>query len=364
MARKISCIVTNSGTINAVVNNKAHSVAPDHANYARIKQAVIDDNPEEFERQVNVAEAVKSYTAEAKNTEVGEVTVVDGAVVWNGKPVHSVLSNRILKAMQDGFPFDPLCKFLANLMRNPSKRAVDELYTFLEHQGLPITEDGCFLGYKRVQEDYTDCHTGTVNNKIGNVLEMPRNTVDDNWRELCSSGFHVGSIEYVRGFYGDRKDYHVMIVKVNPADVVSVPNYDNTKLRTCKYEVVAEYDAKLITPMPETLHTSTGEAVPAASRGITDAEWDSMKDDDSELDSDLELDEDYDDDEGEDDEKVIQKLVDLARSKVTNIYKLAFDMGVTNDDFDSEMSLERIIKLVYYDFVFTKREIEEFINMQ
>jgi hypothetical protein len=33
-----------------------------------------------------------------------------------------------------------------------------------------------------------------------------------------------------------------MIVKINPRDVVAIPaDYDNTKGRTCRYEVIAEY---------------------------------------------------------------------------------------------------------------------------
>ena len=33
-----------------------------------------------------------------------------------------------------------------------------------------------------------------------------------------------------------------MIVKINPADVVAIPSdYNNTKGRTCRYEVVSEY---------------------------------------------------------------------------------------------------------------------------
>jgi hypothetical protein len=62
---------------------------------------------------------------------------------------------------------------------------------------------------------------------------------------------HVGSLEYVRGFacgYGTEGGDRIVIVKVNPADVVSVP-YDcqNQKVRTCKYEVLREYTG----PLPE-----------------------------------------------------------------------------------------------------------------
>jgi hypothetical protein len=42
----------------------------------------------------------------------------------------------------------------------------------------------------------------------------------------------------------------IVIVKINPADVVSVPsdcNYE--KLRTCRYEVVGEYQGELLKPL-------------------------------------------------------------------------------------------------------------------
>ena len=34
-----------------------------------------------------------------------------------------------------------------------------------------------------------------------------------------------------------------MLVKVDPADVVSIPvDYNNTKMRCCRYEVIGEYE--------------------------------------------------------------------------------------------------------------------------
>ena len=122
-------------------------------------------------------------------------------------------------------------------MRNPSKRAVDELYGFLEKNSLPITPDGCFLAYKRVRGDYKDCYTGTMDNSVGCVVEMERNMVDDNRDNTCSAGLHFCSHDYLRSFSGER----TVIVKINPADVVSIPSdYDNAKGRTCRYEVIGE----------------------------------------------------------------------------------------------------------------------------
>jgi hypothetical protein len=62
---------------------------------------------------------------------------------------------------------------------------------------------------------------------------------------------HVGSLEYVRGFacgYGEEGGDRIVIVKTNPADVVSVPHdCEYQKVRTAKYLVVSEYTG----PLPE-----------------------------------------------------------------------------------------------------------------
>jgi hypothetical protein len=139
--------------------------------------------------------------------------------------------------LEDGFDVAPLVEFMHNLMKNPSKRAVDELYGFLEKNSLPITPDGCFLAYKRVRGDYKDCYTGTMDNSVGKVVEMERNMVDDNRDNTCSTGLHFCSHSYLASFGGER----TVIVKVNPADVVSIPSdYNNAKGRACSYEVIGE----------------------------------------------------------------------------------------------------------------------------
>jgi hypothetical protein len=141
--------------------------------------------------------------------------------------------------LQDGFPVEPLVKFMENLMSNPSFRAVNELYGFLEKNSLPITPDGCFLAYKKVRNDYMDIHSGTFNNSVGLICEMERNKVDDNQNNTCSSGLHFCSQEYLGSFGGS--DSRIMILKISPADVVSIPtDYNNSKGRTCKYTVIGE----------------------------------------------------------------------------------------------------------------------------
>jgi signal peptidase I len=125
-------------------------------------------------------------------------------------------------------------------MSNPSRAAVSELYDWLEKTSLPITEDGDFLAYKKVRDDYRDFHTGTWDNSVGRILTMPRNQVDDERDRHCSTGLHFCSLSYLPRYHGGRG--RVMIVKINPGDVVSIPSdYDYAKGRTCGYQVIGEH---------------------------------------------------------------------------------------------------------------------------
>ena len=176
----------------------------------------------------------------------GNVSVIDGVVTYKGEEVHNYCVDKILQFMTEGLPFKPLVRFFEKLMSNPSRRATHELYSFLEHKSMPITPDGNFLAYKGIREDYTDWYSGNFSNKVGETLEMLRNGVCDDANHGCSSGFHAGSLEYAEG-YGNGG--HLMVVEINPEDVVSVPNdCDCQKLRTCKYKVVDHFKTK----MPDT----------------------------------------------------------------------------------------------------------------
>jgi hypothetical protein len=126
---------------------------------------------------------------------------------------------------------------------------------FLEYKELPITDDGCFLAYKGVSEHYYSIHgnpktvvvqgitttDGKIFNGVGSKIEVKRRNVDDNRNNHCSFGLHVGSLDYARSF-GQR----VVVVKVNPKDVVSVPtDYNCQKCRVSAYEVVSDYEYEI-----------------------------------------------------------------------------------------------------------------------
>jgi hypothetical protein len=68
---------------------------------------------------------------------------------------------------------------------------------------------------------------------------MPRRKVNDDFMVGCSDGFHAGSLRYVTTVWTSNKQ---IIVKIDPADVVSIPlECECQKIRCCKYEVVSEF---------------------------------------------------------------------------------------------------------------------------
>ena len=171
----------------------------------------------------------------------GKVSVRSGVVHYMDEPIHSALSERILWGLEQGFDMLPYMRFLDNCMDNPSSQAIEEMYTFIENAKMGITDDGHILAYKKVNEDYKDIYTGTFDNSVGQIVEMRRNLVNEDRTKTCSSGLHFCSMSYLPS-YGTTNGSHVMIVKVNPRDVVSVPtDYSFAKARCCRYEVVDEY---------------------------------------------------------------------------------------------------------------------------
>jgi hypothetical protein len=227
--------IVQGSNITVVIGNKPHTISKSHITYNKVLEAI---KASDWDLVKNIIEPIKVVL----NYGQGNVSVQGEKLFWKGKEMHNALTNRMVAMLQDGFPVEPLVAFMENLMTNPSKRAVDELYGFLEKNSLPITPDGHFLAYKKVRQNYFDCHTGTMDNSVGKVVEMERNEVDDNKEQTCSTGLHFCSQEYLPHFGGG--DSRVVIVKINPRDVVSIPtDYNNAKGRACRYEVIGEVGA-------------------------------------------------------------------------------------------------------------------------
>lgn len=209
------------------------------------------------------------------------------------RPLPEVLQKRILSFLDDNLPIDALIKFWENCQLNPEFRAIEELYLFLEHNGLPITSDGCFVAYKKVNKvDYkaeaptefaglyidklgncrnakghfvggelkdkfkswlsdtnktfklVDNYTRTMDNSVGQTVSMPRNEVDNDRHRTCSNGLHFAAWDYASGYSGDT----LIMIKVNPSNVVAIPSdYNNQKGRASQYEVLGIIDEEMKT---------------------------------------------------------------------------------------------------------------------
>jgi hypothetical protein len=225
--------IMQGNSITVVIGSKPHTISKSHITFQKVLDAI---KAQDWNLVKDIIEPVKVVLNYGK----GNVSVQGEELFWKGKPMHNALTTRMIAMLQDGFPVEPLVNFMENLMTNPSKRAVTELYGFLEKNSLPITPDGCFLAYKKVRNDFLDIHSGTMDNSVGKIVEMERNEVDDNKDQTCSTGLHFCSQDYLPHF-GNGYDSRVIILKINPADVVSIPSdYNNAKGRACRYEVVGE----------------------------------------------------------------------------------------------------------------------------
>ena len=228
-----------SGWIKVIADGKDYFISASSPLYPKAFDAFKAKDWESFFCAVDPSVKINSLFAKYETVEVK-----NGLLYVDGDVVDSVVSDRLIQMLSNEVDVLPVLKFVYRLRLNPSSRAVNELYTFLEHKCLPFTESGTFLAYKAVRPNYHDKHSGRFDNSVGNVLEMPRNKVDDNKDVGCSDGFHAGTLEYASGFagMGDK----IVLVEIDPADVVSIPtDCEFQKLRTCRYKVVAEYERPL-----------------------------------------------------------------------------------------------------------------------
>jgi len=232
---KINWMITDQ---NITVNYEGQTHIISRVNKSADKLILMLKN-KDYDNIPNFISISKRIEKESNN----KFVVVNGRIMVEGVEAPAALSNKIIKFSEQGLPYEPLLKFAKNLQNNPSFRAVNELFLFLEKNDHPITENGCFIAYKRVRKDFKDIYTGTMDNSVGNVVEMPRNQVNEDCNQTCSNGLHVANWDYAHNVYSCAEDDIMLEVEVNPADVVSVPiDYNSAKMRTCKYKVLGVVD--------------------------------------------------------------------------------------------------------------------------
>lgn len=221
--------------ISVFIDGKSHFVSSTEGNFAELKEHLKGEHDLEVIRDLVDKKAFVTKVTE------GLVTVTDQEVLYKGEPVHSALTQKLLTLVAEGFDVRPWAKFMDNLMQNPSYKSREALFQFLDKWMAPITEDGCFLAFKNVRQDFKDIHSGKFDNSPGTIVSMPRDQVDDDSNRTCSAGLHAAATSYLQHFYASGS--RTVVVKINPRDVVAVPyDYDSAKMRVCQYEVLREVE--------------------------------------------------------------------------------------------------------------------------
>lgn len=233
---------------NVIVNfdGQTHIISREDKFSEDLIQAIRDGKMDQIPMLVSKAKAMEHKSN-------GVFKVVDGQILLDGVMAPVALSKKILQFLDEGLPYEPLVLFAKKLQKNPSYRSVQQLFSFLEKNDHPITDTGNFIAYKKVRDDFKDVHTGTFDNSVGAVLEMPRNQVDEDPNQTCSHGFHVASWEYATEFY---QGGVMLELEIDPADVVAVPvDYQNSKMRVSKYRVLSVVQQELSTSLRKTTPT-------------------------------------------------------------------------------------------------------------
>lgn len=217
--------------------------------YAKLRKLLDLHKFAEAMAMIDVPSRLRAYSG-------GKFMVADGEVYLDKDKLPDVLAKRLLDFCDNDIDCVPLIRFWENLSQNPSADSRQDLFAFLEHNSISLTADGCFVGYKRVMDDYASYHQGVYvqddqgnwsldrdqryDHTPGKEVTMPREMVDPNREHTCSTGLHVAAFNYAQGFYGSGKG-RLVEIKVNPRDVVAVPpDYNQEKMRVCAYTVVRE----------------------------------------------------------------------------------------------------------------------------
>jgi hypothetical protein len=145
-----------------------------------------------------------------------------GEKTYNGIPLKK-LSDQIKDFISSGVPEDSI---MTMVEMTRTQVMADLIATGLT--GYHISKTGNLLFYKGIQENWKDCQTGTIKNRIGKTIEMPR----DKCVKGYGPGLHVSNFEHAKG-YGKR----IVLVRVKPENIFEV---GNPKIKVVKYKVLKE----------------------------------------------------------------------------------------------------------------------------
>ena len=237
-------------------NGDSETIPESHVSFKAILQKWLENNvvDEEIRELVNVLQTVATKMSALSE----RVSATGKEIYFDGDVLRGELSSHIKEAFSEGrsLDFKPLVNFLEKAKTNPSLESVDALYRWIKQGDLVIDPDGDIIAYKGTRLDANGVpHSvsrgtafvngeeveGNIPNVAGTVITMPRSEVNGDGKVACSTGLHAGTHSYASSFAP-----HLILVKINPRDVVSVPEDSSSqKLRVSRYVVLHEVKDRL-----------------------------------------------------------------------------------------------------------------------
>ena len=165
----------------------------------------------------------------------GRFVVTDQQVQLDGEVLRSPVADRVLWMKQQGLDFSPLLAFAANLMENPARRPVEDLFDYVDSRGLAIDAEGYVLAYEALGEP-VDPETGPRDE--GRTVTVRRNRTEEDPLRPCPTSLKVGPFPVGSALPAGSL---LPVVRVHPRDVVAVP-VGTGPLRCCAMSVIALCD--------------------------------------------------------------------------------------------------------------------------
>lgn len=237
-------VIFSDGTIQ--------QVSQDNANFGRVVSILTSTPVDEIDEAALLELLIPALGVGKNLTRLSERVSFDGSnILFDGDVVADAIAEHILRIVSEGGNADSykaLVNFMEKLYTNPSESSRNSLYDFIVRHNITIDPDGDFYAYKGVKADLGSVWegfgivdgvsmTGSLPNKPGSTLEIPRSKVNADNAIGCGTGLHAGTYAYAEGWARGV----LLLVKINPRDVVSVPSCSAyQKLRTCRYKVVSQ----------------------------------------------------------------------------------------------------------------------------
>lgn len=246
--RVVTNPIKSTAVLTAFIKGRPRMVTSQHPKFHQIVEAARNDRPaDEILGLIDLGNGIASALARVTKKFKRDL---DGRITYKGVALPAPLMEHLKRMVDSGDGnYLAFARAVSRIAANPSENARESLYRWMQNGDLSFDSRGFLVAYKGLTSDARSIHSGTASvngvetrgqipNNIDSVVTMPREDVDPDTNVGCSYGLHIGTFGYAAAF-GEM----LALVAVDPADIVSVPlDCDSSKIRCCRYEVVAHLD--------------------------------------------------------------------------------------------------------------------------